>query len=79
MQESVKMEKLQKPYPTDYNLSIAQDLWQDYYQILLLIILLKKFIKLHVNMDMKIKNKKPKGLRTNTASVVLSIQTLKII
>ena len=30
-------------------------------------------------MDMKIKNKKPEGLRTNTASVVLSIQTLKII
>ena len=72
------MEKLQKPYPTDYNLSIAQDLWQDYYQILLLIILLKKFIKLHVNMDMKIKNKR-EGLRTNTARVVLSTQTLKII
>ena len=33
----------------DYNLLIAQDLWQAHYQIL--IILLKLFIKLNVNTD----------------------------
>ena len=33
----------------DYNLLIAQDLWQAYYQIL--IILLKLFVKLNVNTD----------------------------
>ena len=46
--------KLQKPYPTDYNSLIAQDLLQAHYQILL-IILLKEFIKLNPNMDMTIK------------------------
>ena len=47
--------KSQKSDLTDYNLLIAQDLWPAHYQILL-IILLKKFIKLNVNMDMIIKN-----------------------
>ena len=43
------MEKnLQKPYSTEYNLLIVQDLWQAYYQILL-IILLKEFIQLNSN------------------------------
>ena len=49
--------KLQKIYLIDYNLLIAQDLWQGHYQILL-IIFLKKFIDLNVNMDMTIKNVK---------------------
>ena len=36
----VKMEKkLQKPYLTDYNLLIAQDLWQAHYQTLLIVLL----------------------------------------
>ena len=52
------MEKnLQKPHLTNNNLMIEQDLWQANYQILL-IILLKKFVKLNVNMDMTIKNVK---------------------
>ena len=38
-----------------YNLLKAQDLWQAHYQILL-IILLKEFIKFDVNMDMIIKD-----------------------
>ena len=33
--------KLQKPYLTNYNLSIAQDLWQADYQALLMILLKK--------------------------------------
>ena len=49
--------KLQKAYATDYNLLIVQDLWEAHYQILL-IILLKEFIKLNANMDMTIKNEK---------------------
>ena len=40
--------KVQKPH---YYLLKAQDLWQAYYQILLMI-LLKEFIKLIANMDM---------------------------
>ena len=44
-----KMEKkLQKIYLTHYNLLIAQDLWQTYYQILP-IIFPKEFIELNVN------------------------------
>ena len=42
--------KLQKIYLTDYNLLIAQDLWQAHYQILSTIFL-KKFTKLDMNMD----------------------------
>ena len=49
--------KLQKPHLTDYNLLITQDLWQVYYPILL-IILLKEFIKLNVNICMIMKNLK---------------------
>ena len=49
--------KLKKLYLTYYNLLIAQDLWQVLYQILL-IIFLKEFIKLNVNMDTIIKNAK---------------------
>ena len=41
--------KLQKIYLTYYNLFIAQDLWQAYYQILL-ILLLKEFIKLNAKL-----------------------------
>ena len=47
--------EITRPYHTNYNLLTAQDLWQPHYQILL-IISLKKFIKLNVNMDIIIKN-----------------------
>ena len=40
--------KLQNSHLTDYNLLIAQDLWQAYYQILS-IILLKEFMELNGN------------------------------
>ena len=43
-------EMLQKQYLTKYNLLIAQGLWQAHYQILL-IILLKEFIKLNTKMN----------------------------
>ena len=49
--------KLQKIYLTYYNLLIAPDLWQVLYQFLL-IIFLKEFIKLNVNMDTIVKNVK---------------------
>ena len=49
--------KLQKIYPTHYNLLIAQDLCRDYYQILL-IIFLKKFIELNLYTNKMIKNVK---------------------
>ena len=54
-------------YPTDYNLMIAQDLWQAYYQFLL-IILLKEFIKLYENTDMIIRNLKLAELNIKIAS-----------
>ena len=56
--------KSENPYLTDYNLLIAQDLWQAHYQILL-IIWLKEFIKLNVKMNMIIKNVKRAELNTN--------------
>ena len=46
--------KLQKVCLVDYKLLLAKDFWQVHYQILL-IISLKKFIKLNVNMNMMIK------------------------
>ena len=51
------MKKLQKIYPTYYNLSIVQDLLPAHYQISS-IIFLKELIKLNVNVDMMIKNVK---------------------
>ena len=58
----VKMEKKsQKPFLTNYNLLISQDLWQAHYQILL-IILLKEFTKLNVNMNRLIKKYETCGI-----------------
>ena len=65
-------------YPSDYNLLIAQDLWQAHYQILL-ITLLKEIIELNVNMDMIIKNVNNAELNTKIASAFLNTQILKII
>ena len=70
--------KLQKPYPTDYNLLIAQDIWQACYQILL-IILLKELIKLNVNVDMITKKVKHEELSTKIVSAILNTQVLKMI
>ena len=70
--------KLQTIYPTDYNLWIAQYLWQAHYQILL-IILQKGFTKLNVIMDMMIKNMKLALINTNIATAFSNTQTLKMI
>ena len=69
--------KLWKLSFANYNLLKAQDLWQAHQ--ILLIILLKEFIKLNANMNMIIKNVKPVELTTKIVSVVLNTQTLKII
>ena len=72
-------EKLQKPYPTDYNLLIVQDLWQAHYQVLLIIVL-KEFIKLNVNRNTVVKKVKLTELNTDTDIVTafLNTQTLKM-
>ena len=70
--------KSQKLYLTDYNLLIAQDLLQVHYQILL-IILLKEFIKLNVNTDTLIKNVKLAESNTKITKTVLNTKALKII
>ena len=78
LQELTKLEKkLQKQYPIDYNLLIAQDLCHAYYQILL-IILPKEFIKLIVYTDTLIKNKKLSELNTKITTAFLNTQTLKM-
>ena len=54
----IKIEKkLQKTYLPDYNLMIAQNLWQAHYKILS-IIFLKKFIKLNIDTETMIKKQK---------------------
>ena len=74
----IKMEKkLQKPYPTDNNLLIAQDLWQAHYQVFL-IISPKEFIKLDVNINLMIKNVKLGELNAKMVTTFLNKQTLKI-
>ena len=72
-----KENKLQKPYSSDYNLLIAQDLWQVHYQALL-IILLKEFIKSNENLNTMIKNMKLAELTTKIAVAFLDTQTLKM-
>ena len=73
------MEKISpKIYLTHYNSLIAQDLWQAHFQILS-IIFLKEFIELNVIMDMMIKNVKLVELNVSIATVLLNIQTAKMI
>ena len=67
--------KIQKIYPTDYNLLTPKDIWQAHYQILS-IIFLQEFIKLNVNTDTTIKNVKLAELNINIANVFLNIQTI---
>ena len=73
-----KEKKFKKPYLTDYNLLIEQDLWEAHYQILLTI-LLKEYMKLNVNTDTVTKNVKHDELNTKIASAFLNTQTLEII
>ena len=53
--------KSKKIYLIYYNLLIAQDLWQAHYQILSIIIL-KEFVELNINMNMKIKKSESCGI-----------------
>ena len=69
--------KLQKTYLTDYNLFTAQDLLQAHDQILI-IILLKNFIKLNVNTTTMIRNVKLAELNTRIARDFLKTQTLMV-
>ena len=62
--------ELQKPYLTDYNLLTVQNLWQALYQILL-IILLKKFIELNLNMGIIMTNVKLLKWNTKILSAIL--------
>ena len=77
--ELIKKEKKSlKINRTDSNLLIGQDLCQTCYKMLL-IILLKEFVKLNVDTNTMIKNVKLAELDTTFASVALNIQTLKMI
>ena len=68
--------KLQKIYPTDYNLLIAQNVWQANYQILF-IILLKEFIELKENMDMMIKKYETCGIKYKKCECFLEYTNFK--
>ena len=58
----IKERKLQNTCPTDYNLLIVQNLWEAYNQVLL-IIMLKEFIKLNVNTNTMIKKCETWGIK----------------
>ena len=68
----IKGKKSQKQYLTDYNVLIAQNCRLDRYQILL-IILMKKFIKLNVNMDMIIKKAKRKYIQGSIQNLCIEL------
>ena len=70
--------ELQRPYTKDYNLLTAQDLWQAHYHILL-IVLLKDFIKIKVNMKKMIKKCEIAELNIKIVTALLNMQTLKMI
>ena len=67
--------KLQIIYRKDYNLLIAQDLWQANSQILSIIFL----TKFSVNMDTVVKNVKRVQLNIDIATPFLNTETLKMI
>ena len=73
-----KEKKSPIPSLTDYNLLIVKDFWQTGYQILL-IILLKEFVKSNVNMEMITKNVSLVELNTKILRATLNVQTLKTI
>ena len=63
--------KLQKSYPTDYSLLIAQDTWQAHYNFWP-ILFLKEFIKLNLNADMMKKYVWLAELNANIATALLN-------
>ena len=73
-----KDKKSQKLYLTDYNSLTAQSLWQASYQILLLT-LMKEFMKLNIDSDMIIKNVNFVELNTKIATAFWNTQILKTI
>ena len=70
--------KSQKLYPADYNLLILEDLLQAHNQIVL-IILLKEFMKLNVKTNKIIKNANRVELNTTIATAFFNRKNLKII
>ena len=70
--------KSQKLYPADYNLLILEDLLQAHNQIVL-IILLKEFMKLNVKTNKIIKNANRVELNTKIATAFFNRKNLKII
>ena len=70
--------KLQKTYPTDYNLLTVKDLRQAHLQTLSIISLME-FIKLNVNLDITMKNVKRMELNTKIVSAILNIKAIKMI
>ena len=73
-----KKNKFQKLYLTDCNSLIVQDLLQAHHQIILITIL-KEFMKLNVNTNTMIKNVKYAELNRKIESTFLNTQTLKAI
>ena len=69
--------KLQKINLTYHNLLIAQDLWQAHQ--ILPVIFLKELTELNVNTEMVIKNMRLVELNISITTVLLNIQTLKMI
>ena len=74
----IKIEKLQKQYLTGCTLLIMQNLQQVNSQVLL-IILLKGFIKFNVNRELMMENTKLVELNTKIETAFLNTQTLKMI
>ena len=70
--------KSQKLYPADYNLLILEDLLQAHNQIVL-IILLKEFMKLNVKTNKIIKTANRVELNTKIATAFFNRKNLKII
>ena len=73
-----KKKKFQKLYVTECNLLIAQDLLQAHHQIVLITIL-KEFMKLNVNTNTMIKNVKYAELNRKIENAFLNTQTFKTI
>ena len=70
--------KLQKTYIANFNLLIAQHLWQAHYQILSTVFV-KEFKELSENIDMMIKNVRLVEFNISVAIVFLYKKKLKMI
>ena len=69
--------KLRKPYLTNFNSLIAQDLWQTHYQKLL-IILQKEFTKLNITINTILQSAKCVKLNTMIVSAVICYNNMNI-